>query len=459
MCYPYRQVKFVHFLLPRFNHALICLCSVMFLLTSCITAQPFQADLVKTYYIDSVNGNDDYDGLSEMHPWKSHKKVESVHLNPGDTVLFARGSVWQGGIEINNSGAKDHPILFSNYGVGALPKFSNPNWSDHTGNAMRLIGDYIVIDGLYFHDIAPPPNGLFKTVWSSGAIRILLDANHNIIQNCYFDQVPKAVQSHGEYTLITHNTMLGKHVLLGSPYWGPIGIQLGIGNQEISYNTIKGFWVKEGHAWGADGGAIEMDDGRFHKDNVYIHHNRTIENCGFLEISWHFDIQHRSVRNLRVAFNVSTDLQSIAFLEAPLFDSHIDHNTFDRTHQIDFNSALEVQIGTPMVRNNLFILKGPAPYIADDHKVHVINQNNWYYQLSDPTKIYYPETAAGNGDPVLLNLVDGGVSDYHLSDESPLRGGALNLSNEYTVDFDGRILPKEGAWDVGAYHFNQIHIK
>jgi hypothetical protein len=435
------------------NFKMMFLLALTVVLASCVNVKPYQAELIKTYYIDSQKGDDNNDGLSENRPWKSHKKVESADLNPGDTVLFARGSAWQGGIEIKHSGVKGHPILFSNYGEGPLPKFSNPNWSDHTGNAIRLVGDFLVIDGLYFHDIAPPPNGEFKIVWSSGAVRILLDANHNVIRNCYFDLVPKAIQSHGEYTLITHNIMIGKHVLLGSPYWGPIGVQLGIGNQEVSYNTIKGFWVKDGHAWGADGGAIEMDDGRFHKDNVYIHHNRTIENCGFLEISWQFDIQHRSVKNLRVAFNISTDWQSIGFLEAPLYDSHIDHNTFDRSHQIHFNSALEVQIGTPIVRNNLFILKGPAPYIADDNKVHVINHNNWYYQISNPRQVYFPETAAGNGKPGLVNLVDAGNSDYHLTAESPLRGKAINLSNEYSVDFDDRLLPREGAWDVGALQF------
>ena len=117
-------------------------------------------------------------------------------------------------------------------------------------NAIRFNGDHLVADGLFFHDVPSPPKGGFLTVWSAGALRILLGADHCIIRNCYFDSVPKAIQSHGEYTLITHNYMTGKQVLLGSKYWGPIGIQLGIGNQEISYNTIREFWVTEGHAWG-----------------------------------------------------------------------------------------------------------------------------------------------------------------------------------------------------------------
>jgi hypothetical protein len=405
------------------------------------------------YYIDSRSGNDNNDGLSENTAWKSHTMVESASLQPGDIVYFARGAAWRGGIQINASGSKGNPIIFTNYGSGELPKFSNPNWSDNTGNAIRFNGDYLIADGLYFHDVPPPPSGDFITVWSAGALRLLLGADHCIIRNCYFDTVPKAIQSHGEYTLITHNTMIGEQVLLGSQYWGPIGIQLGIGNQEICYNTIRDFWVTEGHAWGQDGGAMEMDDGRNHKDNVYIHHNRTINNCGFLEISWDYDIQHREVWNLRVAFNVSSDFQSIGFLEAPLHDSYIDNNTFDRTRQLQYNSTMEVQLGTPTVRNNLIIFTETNPYRADDGQVHVTPQNNWYYKVDNPSQIYFPESAAGNGDPKLVNFVSGEDSDYHLTENSLLRFAAQNLSEFYTVDFEGNSLPDSGAWDVGAFQY------
>jgi hypothetical protein len=406
-----------------------------------------------TYYIDSQKGDDNNDGLSKNTAWKSHTMVESANLQPGDTVYFARRSAWTGGLQIDASGSDGNPIIFTNYGSGELPKFSNPNWSDNTGNAIRFNGDYLIADGLYFYNVPPPSSGDFITVWSAGALRLLLGADHCIIRNCYFDTVPKAIQSHGEYTLITHNTMIGEQVLLGSQYWGPIGIQLGIGNQEICYNTIREFWVTEGHAWGQDGGAMEMDDGRNHKDNVYIHHNRTINNCGFLEISWDYDIEHREVWNLRVAFNLSSDYQSIGFLEAPLHDSYIDNNTFDRTRQLQYNSTMEVQLGTPIVRNNLIIFTETNPYRADDGQVHVTPQNNWYYKVDNPGQIYFPESAAGNGDPELVNFVSGEDSDYHLSANSPLIGVAQNLSDYYSTDFEGNPLPDSGAWDVGAIQY------
>ncbi len=402
-----------------------------------------------TYYIDSKIGDDSNNGTSEKSAWKSHIKVEKANLQPGDIVYFARGSTWCGGIQIDSSGTEGEPILFTNYGSGDLPSFSNPDWDDNTGNAIRFNGDYLIADGLYFFNVPPPTKGDFVTVWSAGALRLMLGADHCIIRNCFFYKVPKAIQSHGEYTLITNNTMTGQQVLLGSTYWGPIGIQIGIGNQEISYNLIKEFWVTEGHSWGGDGGAIEVDDGRNHKNNIYIHHNRTINNCGFLEISWDYDIEHMEVWNLRVAFNVSSDYQSIGFLEAPLHDSYIDNNTFDRTKQLPhYNSSMEVQIGNPIVRNNLIILSGPDPYFADDSLHHVIQQNNWYYQVMDTNKNYFPETMAGNGNPGLVNILNG---DYHLLKNSPLRGKGINLSEYYNVDFDGNPLPSSGVWNIGAY--------
>jgi hypothetical protein len=433
----------------------IIICLIASCTSSCDSStKPEPEETQAKYYIDSQFGDDNNSGSSKDSPWKSHTMVDSAALQPGDTVYFARGSAWTGGIQIDSSGTEGQPIVLTNYGTGELPKFSNPNWSDHTGNAIRFAGDYLVADGLYFHNVPPPPRGHFETVWSAGALRLLLGADHCIIRNCYFNVVPKAIQSHGEYTLITHNTMIGQQVLLGSQYWGPIGIQIGIGNQEICYNTISEFWVTEGHAWGGDGGAMEIDDGRNHKNNIYIHHNRTIKNCGFLEISWSHDIEPREVWNLRVAFNLSTDYQSIGFLEAPMHDSYIDNNTFDRTHQLHFNSSMEVQLGNPTVRNNLIITDRVSPYKADDGQHHVTQQNNWYYVVSNPTHVLYPETAAGNGYPGLVNFVSGGSSDYHLSENSPLRGTGLNLSEFYSTDFEGNALPDSGAWDVGAIQYS-----
>ena len=55
------------------------------------------------------------------------------------------------------------------------------------------------------------------------------------------------------------------------------------------------------------------------------------------------------------------------------------------------------------------------------------------------------------GDTV--RFVNGGESDYHLSRDSRLRGAALNLSQDYSKDFEDNPLPDDGPWDVGAFQY------
>ena len=114
---------------------------------------------------------------------------------------------------------------------------------------------------------------------------------------------------------------------------------------------------------------------------------------------------------------------------------------------------MEVQIGNPIVRNNLIILDGPSPYFADDSLHHVSQNNNWYYQINDPALEYFPQTTAGNGNPKLIDLSD---RDYHLSKDSLLRGKGINLSSFYSVDFEGNPLSKIGAWDIGAFQLIEV---
>ena len=48
-----------------------------------------------TYYVDPILGNDANSGLSKYSPWQSVSKVASSQLQPGDTVLFRRGTSFE----------------------------------------------------------------------------------------------------------------------------------------------------------------------------------------------------------------------------------------------------------------------------------------------------------------------------------------------------------------------------
>ena len=414
-------------------------------------------EISTTYHIDSQNGNDLNTGRSAAAAWKSHTKAQHTKLHPGDVIRFKRGSQFSGPIHITHSGTPTKPIVLTAYGEGPAPKFTNPDDRNMNGNCIRISGSHVIIEQLHFHDTPSTryPDRV-KSIFQMGAVFNMHGALHNIIRHSSFTRCTKAIQSTGEFALITHNTMDGpSHPLWNRPgasgAWGPMGIQLGIGNQEVSYNTIKNYLTLDS-PYGSDGGAIELDDGRYHKRNVYIHHNYSEGNAGFFESSWEADYNPRvqKVHNLRVAFNVSYDGQSFVYMHAPCVDTVFDNNTVIRTKS--FGSPLYDIVYTSfpgiLFRNNLYVgtdqcFRG-SPYKIESR---VDAQNNWFWNIDSPAKC--------DGNPKLLDI-DG--EDFRLRSDSPLRGKGQNLSRYYSTDFAGTPLPKTEAWDIGAYQHVKIDL-
>lgn len=56
-----------------------------------VSASATKATTGISYYVDSVNGNDDNDGTSETKAWKSLEKVNATTFKPGDKLRFKRG--------------------------------------------------------------------------------------------------------------------------------------------------------------------------------------------------------------------------------------------------------------------------------------------------------------------------------------------------------------------------------
>ncbi len=419
----------------------------------------------RNYYIDSVRGSDRNSGRSTSSAWKSHTKAESELLAAGDVIHFKRGSAFSGNIEISESGTAARPIRLTSYGTGELPKFTNPTTSDASGNAIILRGDYIIVESLHFHDTPGEHVSGMIIMTQLAALRIDRGADHCIIRNCEFIKTGQGIMSAGEHTLITENYLDGPSYALwrtSKSSWGPMGIHLNIGNQEVSYNTIKNFGTKDS-PWGSDGGAIEIDCGRYHKKNIYIHHNYSEGNAGFLESSWDYDWPRyrQEIYNWRVSFNVCYDGQSWLFMLAPCTGIYFDNNTIARYNGFGRSqnacARLDVRGGNPVgkpsgahFRNNLFIYSS-SPY-SGNRSGGALKTANWYSKHQSPdTKYKGDGNQAGSGDPRLVDLEK---QDYRLKADSPLRGHAINLSELYKTDFNGRPLPKTGNWDIGAIQYN-----
>lgn len=89
------------------------------------------------YYVSSLNGDDDNDGLSPDTPWRTLERVNSIDaenkcstfLRSGDAVLFERGSKFYCTTPSRNAGMIGlivfSGVTYSAYGVGEKPVFTN----------------------------------------------------------------------------------------------------------------------------------------------------------------------------------------------------------------------------------------------------------------------------------------------------------------------------------------------
>ncbi|MEM7133824.1 MAG: hypothetical protein AAF702_46440 [Chloroflexota bacterium] len=395
-----------------------------------------ERNALREFYIDSTSGDDQNSGTSEDAPWKSLDKVSSIIFLPGDHINFKRCSSFAGGVTINGDGTAEHPIVIGAYGSGEAPRFTNADRNKNNGNAMRIQGDHHIVENLYFHHTAAArPGASFLEVWESGALHVALGFDHVIIRNNEFAYNAKAIHSYSEHSLITHNFIHDTNELdykgfLSQPYWGPIGIHLGIGNQEISYNIIENMYV-EGGEWGGDGGAIEIDDGRNHKDNIHIHHNQTLHNMGFLEISWAHDMGRMPASNMVIEYNVSRDYQDFVLWWADNSESRISNNTIIRTDALAgmaFDTVFFLEGKDIAIHENIVVTRDDmwAPVFEGEDKDSSVHTNNLYWDMDDGIVLLgmAPGTGEFTADPQFIDFDDG---DYRLKPGSPAVGfGALS---------------------------------
>lgn len=78
-----------------------------------------------TYYVAAV-GKDTNNGQSANAPFQTLTKVNSLLLQPGDSVLFRRGDVFKGTLQLKQSGSAGRPIVISDYATGHFKLAGKP---------------------------------------------------------------------------------------------------------------------------------------------------------------------------------------------------------------------------------------------------------------------------------------------------------------------------------------------
>ena len=96
-----------------------------------------------TYYVSASSGSDSNGGTSSSTAWQTIAHVNGQTFQPGDSVLFKRGDVWNESLAPSSSGSSGNPITFDAYGSGGAPNLTgyyavpSSAWVLVTGNAWK----------------------------------------------------------------------------------------------------------------------------------------------------------------------------------------------------------------------------------------------------------------------------------------------------------------------------------
>lgn len=107
------------------------------------------------YYVSSSFGNDANNG-SQIAPFATLAKVNTLTLNAGDTVFLNKGDIFTGGLNIARSGSAGNPVVLSSYGSGSKPVisgFSNiTSWTLLSGGVYQATAtqpNMVLLDGSF----------------------------------------------------------------------------------------------------------------------------------------------------------------------------------------------------------------------------------------------------------------------------------------------------------------------
>lgn len=390
-----------------------------------------------TYYVDSVNGNDIYNGISISRAWKSLAKVNSHSFDPGDTISFLRNCEWTGELTITSSGTELRPVIFTAYGKGTKPIIKNPGVN--RAISIKIISDWVIVE-----------NFLVMESHAAG-IYINTGAEHNIIRNNEATKVGIGISINGRHNLVTgnyaHDLIMVVNNEGGDNDYGAVGIWLYSSNNEVSYNRMISCKAPS-YDYGFDGGVVEFYGD---VDSCYVHHNWG-ENCvGAFEVGGGKSV---TLSHNTVCFNVFINNGGAGgFHMGGKFgvkyeDWIVDNNVFiDTCHS---NYSVGFWNGAPgpedfKYRNNIFYI--PNCLHVSNH-TGFIHENNLFYLGGNINIGITPGPGDKTGDPLFVDI---NKNDFHLTGKSPAIDSGKNLG--YTIDFDGNPIPIGSSSDIGPYEY------
>jgi hypothetical protein len=341
----------------------------------------------RNYFVNSLSGNDANAGTDRKLPWKTLVKVNASSFQPGDTVYFERGSSWDTGLEIKDSGMQGKPLVFQAIGDGSKPTVSKVGTLT---KAINIAGSWVVLDGFFAKDV------------NHAGILLAKGADHNIIRNCEIANCGGGVMMYGRFNLITHNfahdLVMVKNTKAesrtapgGDDDYGAVAYWVFNSNNEIAYNRAERCRASS-YDYGSDGGFFEVYT---NGDSTYVHHNYAEDCNGFLEIGG------GKARNITISHNVSIENGEWTFhlsgkFKADIQDFRMEHNTIISRKGTKWNNILGFSKGAIdakmlIFKNNIVVLGGEAAEKVAKSNTF-IHEGNTYFLL-DGAQLGFPAGA------------------------------------------------------------------
>ncbi len=91
-----------------------------------------------TRYLDSMDGDDGNDGLTEAAAWRSLERAGAHEFGPGDALLLRRGGYWRGSLAPRGGGTNGFPVTVGAYGAGPAPVLDGGGLSGMSRAVIRL---------------------------------------------------------------------------------------------------------------------------------------------------------------------------------------------------------------------------------------------------------------------------------------------------------------------------------
>ncbi len=399
-----------------------------------------------TYYVDSENGSDSYDGLSATFqggnsgPWKTIFMVNSNTYLPGDSILFKRGGAWADGpLEPRNGGMPGGVISIQDSVIGQPLRFDLVDPENHKCIYFGAYGDspekpridcrgdlgivllhnYIIVEGLHLD------NGGNNMLWlgrESGNSWIIIDSVD--VTNCSANAVRVSYGGGNIWLkgLYVYNYGVNGILLNGSPdnklkevlvenCWveNPETLELEDGitcHRDSDDNDLAGnIIIRNNTILGAGEDGIDITSGsnillagndiRYsHAGGIYVNFQwvNTVEIRGNFMYSnslsqGYGDLTVRSPR-VRAINNIIAGAGHHSVLIGDTDDTQFWNNVIAPANRTGNLIWLREGIGELEFKNNIFDFSQSDQDISGDITANIVFDNNCYYGTSSGQEIY-----------------------------------------------------------------------